>query len=370
MVSGPLTIVSDGSGSEPLPEEVREQPTAKTSVYKAGQLVYDGATGQRVDGGGSSGNPQEAAGDSLNELLKWSIAHSDPEELERRKAAGVSHPSRMDQEMLDVILGQPTVAKMRECLGKLEPLLQSADASAEERAVAILDEIEFYCDSIDDATDFAKIGGLQGMLSCLARYHDMPEVAQAACGVLAATLQNHPKLQESAVVLKVPQVLVRLLANPEKQPEAAASVAVRRKALLAFSALVRTAPASVRDAALCPKARESLLALGVSEDQKLRRRALFLLNVLVHEKALPVSELAVIDDVATLCLKGSCDEDEEVRESALQLSLALIAEEEAPVRAALIAAGAEQRLDELLKTLTDETPSHTEWARQLLEQLR
>ena len=87
-------------------------------------------------------------------------------------------------------------------------------------------------------------------------------------------------------------------------------------------------------------------------------------------KPMPVSELAATDVVATLCLKGSCDEDEEVRESALQLSLALIAEEEAPVRAALIAAGAEQRLDELLKTLTDETPSHTEWARQLLEQLR
>ena len=30
----------------PLPTEVREQPTSKTSVYHQGELIYDGATGQ------------------------------------------------------------------------------------------------------------------------------------------------------------------------------------------------------------------------------------------------------------------------------------------------------------------------------------
>ena len=32
-----------------LPTEVKEQSTAKTSVYRQGHLVYDGATGEYVD---------------------------------------------------------------------------------------------------------------------------------------------------------------------------------------------------------------------------------------------------------------------------------------------------------------------------------
>ena len=32
-----------------LPTEVKEQSTAKTSVYRQGNLVYDGATGEYVD---------------------------------------------------------------------------------------------------------------------------------------------------------------------------------------------------------------------------------------------------------------------------------------------------------------------------------
>lgn len=225
MVNGPLTVVSEGapSASVPLPTEVREQSTAKTSVYTAGQLVYDGATGKSVEGSG--GLPADDPGNSLNELLKWSIAHSDPAELERRAAAGAAAPSRVDQEVLDVLLGQPTVAKMRECLGKLEEHVQGGEAEA---AAATLEELEFYCESIDDAADFAKIGGFQALLGCAARHREMPEAAEAACGVLAACMQNHEKLQEAAMVLGVPDVLVRLLA--ETQPPTAA--AVRRKVAL------------------------------------------------------------------------------------------------------------------------------------------
>ena len=66
-----------------LPTEVKEQSTAKTSVYRQGHLVYDGATGEYVgDEHGEAGKRHGIGpGTSLNEMLKWSIQNSDPAEL-------------------------------------------------------------------------------------------------------------------------------------------------------------------------------------------------------------------------------------------------------------------------------------------------
>ena len=119
----PDTIEHDGE-TVPLPKEVIEQPTSKTSVYRAGELVHDGATGAPPPGVAGKDGP----GGSLNELLQWGIAHSDPAELQRRAAAGeVSAPGQIDREIMDMILGQPIVASMRSCLAKLEAAALAAD---------------------------------------------------------------------------------------------------------------------------------------------------------------------------------------------------------------------------------------------------
>ena len=102
------SITTDSGEALPLPTEVREQDPTKTSVYCAGELVYDGATGEGIGKPGSSG-----PGQSLNEMLKWSIEHSDSAELARRAAEGAAPPSQLDKEILDMLLGQPTVAKVR-----------------------------------------------------------------------------------------------------------------------------------------------------------------------------------------------------------------------------------------------------------------
>eukprot|EP00965_Chrysotila_dentata_P058126 1926867-Pleurochrysis_carterae.AAC.3 len=114
----PARTVMHNNKEEKLPTEVKEQSTEKTSVYHAGKLVYDGATGEFF--GDGEGNGVAGPGNTLNEMLKWSIQNSNPEALRQRAAQGAAAPSRIDQEILDHILGQPTVAKMRECLGKLE----------------------------------------------------------------------------------------------------------------------------------------------------------------------------------------------------------------------------------------------------------
>ena len=158
-------ITTETGAQQPLPAEVREQPAAKTSVYRAGELVYDGATGEAMGGGppGSAG-----PGASLNEMLKWSIEHSDPSELARRAAEGSAPPpSQIDKEIMDMLLGQPTVAKMRECLGKLEPAALCAGGEALDAGCAALEELEYYAEDIDNALDlFAAIQMHQSRLDC------------------------------------------------------------------------------------------------------------------------------------------------------------------------------------------------------------
>ena len=119
-----VVTTADGS-KQTLPTEIKEQSSTKTSVYEQGKLIYDGATGEGSRPGGSSAGP----GGSLNEMLKWSIEHSDPAELQRRAVEGAAPPSQIDKEIIDMLLGQPTVAKMRECLGKLEQDALRAEAS-------------------------------------------------------------------------------------------------------------------------------------------------------------------------------------------------------------------------------------------------
>ena len=71
-----------------LPEKVIEQPTSKTSIYKQGELIYDGATGLTVGGAASADGSAAPLGQGMNQLLSWGIQNSDPEELKRRAEAG------------------------------------------------------------------------------------------------------------------------------------------------------------------------------------------------------------------------------------------------------------------------------------------
>merc|ERR1719421_2668556 len=136
-----------------------------------------------------------------------------------------------------MILGQPTVAKMRECLGKLEvaTLIASGGESLDEGAAA-LEELEYYAEDLDNALDLVKIGGLAAMRRCCAfgLLGDDPEASlsaaaeaaavtaageeaaalrEAACGVLAAMVQNNPKVAAAARTAGIPPLLVAMLSG-------------------------------------------------------------------------------------------------------------------------------------------------------------
>lgn len=319
-----------------LPSEVREQDTAKTSVYQAGRLVYDGATQQHV---GPQPGPDAADGGlgTLSEMLAWGIKNSDPAELERRAASGeAKQPSRLDQEALDVLLGQPTVAKMRACLGKVtEEAFQQADAM--EAALQALEELEFYVEDLDNANDLAKIGGVQAMLYLCSAARAEHELREAACGVLAACLQNNPKFIKVASDLGVATTLFRLL-EEEVGEEAAGA---RGKALYALSALLRGSKELSAELLAATEARAALFSVAAVPHARLRRRAIFLLLALVRDESLSPAHFAD-KAAAELLLDAACSDDDEARDQALQLLLLLVGS--ADIRELLREGGAAGRL--------------------------
>mmetsp|Transcript_29903 Transcript_29903/g.60063 ORF Transcript_29903/g.60063 Transcript_29903/m.60063 type:complete len:424 (-) Transcript_29903:328-1599(-) len=315
----PGNIIDDDGKSMPLPKAVHEQATTKTSVYRQGELIYDGATG-KVVGDGGVGSSSDGPGNSLNELLKWGVENSDPEELARRAKEGTTYePKQIDKEIMDMLLGQPIVAKMRECLGKLEPTmlrgLEGLDGGA-----AALEELEYYAEDLDNARDLVKISGLATLKRCctyglpaaivggaaeddedvaaaVAAGTDDPDgcaaLREAACGVLAAMLQNNPPVQVAARETGVPATLLSLLgvatggvAQEDGWEARVGGLPVVRKALLALSAFLRgdgggaTGEEAEQAVTLVMP---TLSALAAHSDAKLRRRTLFLLASLACE---------------------------------------------------------------------------------------
>ena len=372
------TITDADSGeTHALPTDVKEQSAAKTSVYEAGKLIYDGATGEGSRPGGSTSGPK---GQSLNEWLKWSIEHSDPAELQRRAAEGEAPPAKIDQEIMDMLLGQPTVAKMRECLGKLEDAALVAEGGLD-AGCAALEELEYYTEDLDNALDLAKIGGLAALRRCCAvgllggdapddgaagaaaaaAVAAAPEEAaalrEAACGVLAAMVQNNPKVALAARRVGIPQLLLAMLSGGGAGVEAerVGGIAVVRKALLALSALLRTATdgaaaeadsqrtlaaaaaevaaVDVADAVADSDDGPDVLALALPtlrplashDDLKLRRRALFLLASLAADRPADLAAIAAAADDALLAglLAGLSEDDEDVRTQTGKLLVAL-----------------------------------------------
>jgi hypothetical protein len=355
MPSSVVHSAGDSSSVE-LPKEVIEQATSKTSVYCQGELIYDGATGQAVGSAadgmrGASSMPEP----SMNSLLRWGIENSNPEEFARRKEEGVAPPSQLDKEIIDFILGQPTVAKMRECLGKLDTASLAAPGGLDTGAAA-LEELQYYVEDLDNAGDLIKIRGLPSLLSCGAyglpdlersigvesaasaavAQEDDPDgcaaLREGACGVLAAMLQNHPAVQKAARAHRVLALLLGLLGadGADGWEERVGGLPVVRKALLALSALVRanvddsTEP-DVREAAEATlrQALPRMCSLAAHADPKLCRRSLFVLAALGED---PSSRAAVLGAAAAprsllpvALTTALYSEDEDTRSPAVRL---------------------------------------------------
>ena len=205
-------------------KEVREMDPSKTSIYVQGVLVRDGMA-PAADAGGAA----PIDGNGLNDLLKWSIANSsgaDLTALRERVARGEYDPFAY-REHLDAMLGEPDLARMRT---QLKIIVD--DASEPDARARALEEIEFLAESIDNANDLLKIGGLKTVIDCLGQRDAV--VAKAAAAVLATCTQNNPTCQTAALAANLVHTLLAAMLGDDNHQKARARPPARAVAPLSL----------------------------------------------------------------------------------------------------------------------------------------
>ena len=241
---------------------------------------------------------------TLSQLLQWSLAHQDLDELHKKAedirqgrapasatgddgVTGTELPTPNDPGRGPTVSKKPLTEERRaelEELSKqlmpdtvalmLDALAVATDASLplEEREAGLLD-LQELAEDIDNARDLKSIGGYPEVVALLAS--EEPPLQAAAAWVLGSAVKNHRELQLHLLSERaLPSLLVLVQSH--------ASAEVRGKALYAASALLRN----------CPEAQlafgeagglSTLSAVLAEGDVKLARKALALVTDLLRE---------------------------------------------------------------------------------------
>jgi len=197
---------------------------------------------------------------------------------------------------------------------------------------------------------------------------------EAACGVLAAMLQNNPPVQAAARVGGIGGMLLRLLGDSDGEAREdgwearVGGLAVVRKALLALSAFLRGDEGGAtgeEGVAMVTLAMPTISELTAHADAKLRRRALFLLASLAAEAEAAARDAIFLHACATgtalpaALVAALQSEDEDIRTQAarftgaasnLQSSGASCASSAAALAGLMVAAGAVEKVRQALIT--------------------
>lgn len=228
-------------------------------------------------GGGSGGAPRDPP-HTLQGLLEMAVvagqAQPEPREPmgeERQQwlraamseALGNTGGDHGELQRCLAVLAQP-------CPGEEAAERGPGDTEAHEQA---LDELAELCESLDNATDFCSMGGLEVILGLLG--HPWPPLRAGASRVLGACAQNLPEAQSRALALgALPTLLGGLRGDPDPR--------VPPAALFAISCLVRAQPQGLQQL----EALGGLEVLGgslQSPHPPLRARAAFLVHCLLRE---------------------------------------------------------------------------------------
>eukprot|EP01027_Heterolobosea_sp_BB2_P008848 GEZU01013125.1.p2 GENE.GEZU01013125.1~~GEZU01013125.1.p2 ORF type:complete len:298 (+),score=85.64 GEZU01013125.1:341-1234(+) len=126
---------------------------------------------------------------------------------------------------MNVLFPESDATKMK----KKAEILKDKNSTDEDK-VAALEELEFLVETIDNANDLHKVGGLVIVLHTL-RTSQSANVRKQAAWVLATAAQNNPTFQEQFLDLRGLKILIDLLDDPD--------VEARRKVLYAISSVVK-----------------------------------------------------------------------------------------------------------------------------------
>ncbi|XP_066065147.1 hsp70-binding protein 1 isoform X1 [Chamaea fasciata] len=250
-----------------------------------------------AEGGGAGGGRREPP-HTLQGLLEMALvageAQPEPrqpmaEERQRwlraavTEALGSTGGSRAELQRCLRVLARP-------CPGEEAAERGPGDTGEHERA---LEELAELCESLDNATDFCSLGGLEAAVQLLG--HPWAPLRAGAARLLGCCAQNLPRAQGRALGLgALPALLGALRADPHPR--------VPPAALFAVSCLVRAQPEGLEQL----EALGGLEVLGgvlQSPQPALRARAAFLLHCLLKEHPRlkgPLVGLGLVPRVVTL----------------------------------------------------------------------
>ncbi|NXV05298.1 HPBP1 protein, partial [Cettia cetti] len=149
--------------------------------------------------------PREPMGEERQQWLRAAVA----------EALGSTGGSRAELQRCLRVLARP-------CPGEEAAERGPGDTGEHERA---LEELGELCESLDNATDFCSLGGLEAVLELLG--HPWPPVRAGAARVLGACAQNLPEAQAKALGLgALPALLGGLRGDPDPRVPPAALFAI------------------------------------------------------------------------------------------------------------------------------------------------
>lgn len=189
----------------------------------------------------------------LESLLHWAIEHSDPQKL-RQMAAGSSSSGGAEGEgsedaAADLEARRQRVRELSAIMDAAQPsetqllktyigLLGDSGSTSEQRLGA-LGRLAELVEPIDNANDLPVLGGLPPLLDALASPD--PGLAEGAAAVLGTAASNNAAFQQKLLAAD-PGVVEHLLKLASSKDPAAAGAA--NKAMYALSALVRLSAAA------------------------------------------------------------------------------------------------------------------------------
>ncbi|KAI3433395.1 hypothetical protein D9Q98_003211 [Chlorella vulgaris] len=292
-------------------------------------------------------------GGSQEDVLKWALAHSDPDALRRaaaeaRAGAEAGSDEYLEkrgrvQDLLEAMKGEPSEAHLlREAVGVL-----SAPGSTQCQVGDALEALRYLVEPIDAANDLQRMGGLAPVVALLHSRHP-PALQAKAAHLLGTAASNNLEFQE-ALLAEQPEVLPLLLqllgdggassgaGSGGDEQHAAAAYEASAKALYCLSTILRlNSPARAAFYRAAGVQTLQLLLVGGGRDLRLQRKALTLLTDLVHLDA-PALAATTVTSILQLLDAHQHLADPDLTEKALLAILALLDSSAAPAAAKLLA---------------------------------
>ncbi|XP_054761986.2 hsp70-binding protein 1-like [Lytechinus pictus] len=233
------------------------------------------ASGDGGNGGEEWPKDFKKAQGTLNEVLHFAVENTpanEDREPETREPLTEEKKEFLNKVFNDMLRDE--VKEMKEHIEVLKRIQDSETEEDQEEKEERLEALLDLCETIDNAQDFLKVGGVSvAMVLCR---DPSSEVRWRALDLLAMTVQNNPFNQNAMVEQDALKLFIELLDNDR-------AYQVRVKALYAISCLVRENELA-QDALVKEDGFSSMMRAMQSDIEKLQIKAAFLLSALLWEQ--------------------------------------------------------------------------------------